>query len=308
MTLFSLIFALLIEQLRPLPVQQVVAGPLGRFSSLLVERFNDGRAANGRMVWLLVVIPATLAVGLVFYLLWQVHPLFALLFNVGVLYLTMGFRQESHFFTDIHLALRMGELDRARILLGEWRGGQYHEASSSEVARLAIEQALLSAHRNVFGVVFWFIVLPGPCGAVFYRLSRYFAEDWGRRRDAEFGEFGRFARTAFEWVDFVPVRLTAASFSVVGDFEDALFCWRTQAVLWPDRPSGILLASGAGAMGVRLGMPVHESGEIVDRPELGIGEEADADYMQSTVGLVWRALLLCLLLLALVGVAGWVGA
>ncbi|MBC9071347.1 CobD/CbiB family protein [Thauera sp. CAU 1555] len=308
MTLFSLIIALLIEQVRPLPAQQVVAGPLGRLSTLLVERFNDGRARNGQVAWLLVVIPATAVAGLAFYLLWQLHPLLAFLFNVAVLYVTMGFRQESHFFTDIHLALRMGELDRARSLLGEWRGGQYREASSSEVARLAIEQALVSAHRNVFGVVFWFIVLPGPCGAVFYRLTRYFAEDWGTRRDAEFGDFGQFARKAFEVIDFVPVRLTAASFSVMGDFEDAVFCWRTQAILWPDRASGILLASGAGAMGVRLGMPVHESGEILERPEVGVGEEADADYMQSTVGLVWRALLLCLVLLALVGIAGWVGA
>ncbi len=307
MTLFSLIVALLIEQVRPLPAQQVVLDPLRRISALLTERFNDGQARNGQVAWWLVVALPTLATILVHYLLWQLHPLFAFAFNIGVLYLTMGFRQESHFFTDIHLALRMGELERARALLGEWRGRQYHDASSTEVARLAIEQALVSAHRNVFGVVFWFIVLPGPAGAVLYRLARYFSDDWGNRRDVEFGEFGRFARKAFEVIDFVPVRLTAASFSVVGDFEGAVFCWRTQALLWADKASGILLASGAGAMGVRLGMPVHESGEIVERPEMGLGEEADADYMQSAVGLVWRALLLCLLLLALVGIAGWVG-
>lgn len=93
----------------------------------------------------------------------------------------------------------------------------------------------------------------------------------------------------------------------MGDFEGAIYCWRTQAVLWPDKSSAILLASGAGALGVRLGMPVHESGGIVDRPELGQGDEASADYMQSTVGLIWRALLVCLFLLVLVGLAGWVG-
>ncbi|THF60990.1 CobD/CbiB family protein [Pseudothauera rhizosphaerae] len=307
MTLFSLIIALLIEQVRPLPAQQVVLDPLGRLSAALTERFNDGQVRNGRIAWLLVIVLGTAGTALLHWLLSSLHPLFAFAFDIGVLYLTMGFRQESHFFTDIHLALRMGEIDRARALLGEWRGGQYREASSSEVARLAIEQGLVSSHRNVFGVVFWFIVLPGPAGAVLYRLARYFAEDWGMRRDAEFGAFGQFARKAFEVIDFVPVRLTAASFSVMGDFEDAVYCWRTQAMLWPDKASGILLASGAGAMGVRLGMPVHESGEVVERPEMGLGEEADADYMQSTVGLVWRALLLCLVLLALVGIAGWVG-
>ncbi len=307
MTLFSLIVALLIEQVRPLAAQQVVGAPLARLSGLLVERFNDGSARHGQLAWWLLVLAAVALTAALFYLLCAIHPLLAFAFNVGVLYLTMGFRHESHFFTDIHLALRMGELDRARALLGEWRGHQYREASSSEVARLAIEQALLSAHRNVFGVVFWFIILPGPLGAVLYRVARYLAEDWGSRRDAEFGQFGAFARKAFEIIDYVPIRLTSASFSVVGDFEGAIFCWRTQAVLWADKASGILLASGAGAMGVRLGMPVHESGEVMERPELGLGDEADADYMQSTVGLVWRALLLCLLLLALVGVAGWVG-
>lgn len=307
MTLFSLIVALLIEQVRPLPVQRVVLDPLRSLSGLLIDRFNDGQARHGRIAWWLIVVTATLVAALAYFALWHLHPLFAFAFNVGVLYLTMGFRQESHFFTDIHLALRMGEVERARALLGEWRGGLYHEASSSEVARLAIEQALVAAHRNVFGVAFWFVVLPGPSGAVMYRLARFFAEDWGQRKDAEFGQFGRFARQAFDIIDWLPARLTAASFSVVGDFEDAVYCWRTQAVVWPERSSSILLASGGGALGVRLGMPVHESGEIVERPEIGLGDEADADSMQRTVGLVWRALVLCLLLLGLVGLAGWVG-
>ena len=307
MTLFSLIIALLIEQLRPLPVQQFVTGPLRRLSAALTHRFNDGHARNGRIAWLLIVVLATVACAVAHFLLWHLHPLLAFAFNIVVLYFTMGFRQESHFFTDIHLALRMGELDRARSLLAEWRGGQYYEASSSEVARLAIEQALVAAHRNVFGVAFWFVLLPGPSGALMYRLACFLDEEWGSRTDAEFGEFGRFARQAFGVIDWIPARLTAASFSVAGDFEDAVFCWRTQAMLWPDKGSAILIASGAGALGVRLGMPVHISGEIVERPEMGLGDEADADYMQSTVGLVWRALVVCLLLLALLGLAGWVG-
>ncbi len=307
MTLFSLIIALLVEQVRPLPVERLVLGPLRSLSGWLVKRFNDGQAKHGKAAWWLIVVAATLGTAIAYFLLWELHPVFAFGFNVAVLYLTMGFRHESHFFTDIHLALRMGELDRARRLLAEWRGGQYYQASSSEVARLAIEQALVAAHRNVFGVAFWFVILPGPSGAVMYRFARFFADDWGRRNDPEFGDFGRFAQRAFELIDWLPARLTAASFSVAGNFEDAVYCWRTQALLWPDKSSAILIASGGGALGVRLGMPVHESGEVVDRPEMGQGSEADADHMQSTVGLVWRALLVCVVLLALVGVAGWVG-
>jgi adenosylcobinamide-phosphate synthase len=308
MTLFSLIVALLIEQLRPLPVGRFVQAPLKAFARFLENRFNDGEARHGAVAWWVAILTACFASALIYFVLWHVHPALALGFNVLVLYLTMGFRQVSHFFTDIQLALRMGELPRARQLIGEWRGRTHDASGSSEVARLAIEEALLSAHRNVFGVAFWFILFPGPSGAVLYRLSRFFDEEWGRRCGTpDFGDFGDFAQKAFAAIDWIPVRLTAAAFSIVGDFEDGVYCWRAQANQWKDKASGILLSSGGGALGVRLGMPIHESGEVVERPEMGIGDDADADFMQSTIGLVWRTLVLVFLLLALLGVAGWVG-
>jgi adenosylcobinamide-phosphate synthase len=308
MTLFSLIVALLIEQLRPLPVERFVQAPLKAFSRFLEDRFNDGEARHGAVAWWVAILTACFASALIYFILWHVHPALALVFNVLVLYLTMGFRQVSHFFTDIQLALRMGELPRARQLISEWRGRSHDDSGSSEVARLAIEEALLSAHRNVFGVAFWFILFPGPSGAVFYRLSRFFDEEWGRRQGAaDFGDFGDFAQRVFAIIDWIPVRLTAAGFSIVGDFEDGIYCWRAQASQWKDKASGILLSSGGGALGVRLGMPIHESGEVVERPEMGIGDDADADFMQSTIGLVWRTLVLVFLVLALLSVArmGW---
>jgi len=106
------------------------------------------------------------------------------------------------------------------------------------------------------------------------------------------------------------MRLTACTFAIVGNFEDAIYCWRTQASSWPDPESGIVLASGAGALGVRLGMPVSQMEMSVERPELGIGDAADVDFMRSAVGLVWRALvfwLIMLLLLSLASMASWVG-
>ena len=305
MTLFSLIFALLAEQLRPLSAHCSLLELLRRLSAVLLSRFSNGPAGMGRLSWVLVVMAAGFVTALASYLLWELQPVLAFAFNVVVLYLSMGFRHESQYFSDIHLALRMGEIERARGLLGEWRGAQYLRATPSEVARLAIEQALVEAHRTVFGVAFWFVILPGPSGAVMYRLARFFADDWGCRPEPRLADAGRFAKRAFQLIDWLPVRLTAASFSVVGDFEDAIYCWRTQAVLWPEKSSAILIASGGGALGVKLGMPIHESGEIVNRPEMGQGDDANADHMQSTVGLIWRALLVCLFLLTLVSLAGW---
>jgi adenosylcobinamide-phosphate synthase len=219
-----------------------------------------------------------------------------------------GFRQFSHYFTDIHHALRDGELDRARNLLSAWRGGHAHELNAEEVARVTIEEGLLASHRNVFGVIVWFVLfsllgLGGGAGALLYRLGQFLRARWG---EDELGAFGGFASRMFHLLEWLPIRLTAMTFAIVGDFEDTVHCWRTQAATWPDEDEGVL-ASGAGALGVRLGMPIPQGGLPFDRPELGVGDDADADFMQSTIGLVWRSVVFWLLLLLLMTLASLLG-
>ena len=310
-TLLSIVIALMIEQLHALPVKRVVSGPAARWAATLEDKFNDGGRSHGAIAWGLGVGLPVAMVLLAHALLTYFQPLAAFLLGVGVLYMTMGFRQFSHFFTDIHEALRAGEIDQARQLLAQWRGRAGDRLTSSEVARLSIEQALLASHRHVFAPLLWFVLI-GPAGALLYRFADSFGELWGQRGEIEFGEFGVFARRAFALIDWLPLRVTAAAFAVVGDFEDAVHCWRTQADRWPDGGSGILLASGAGALGVRLGSPVHEVMQDMeqpsDRPEMGLGDDADPDFMQSTIGLVWRTLVLGLAMLTLVWISGWVGA
>lgn len=306
MTLLAIILALAIDQAKPLPAAQIQAW-LQAYGRFLESRFNAGEHHHGFAAWMSgVAAPVALLLALQMLLAYFSHPLFSLALGVVVLYLTMGFRQFSHFFTDIHLALRMGEPGRARQLLAEWRGGSTEHLGSGEVARLAIEEALVSSHRHVFAPLFWFVLL-GPAGALLYRLSFNFQRQWGERRDPEFGDFGVFAAQAFAVIDWLPVRATALSFAVVGDFEDAVYCWRNQARRWAEEGAGILLASGAGALGVRLGMPLRADGEMADRPELGLGDEADADFMQSTIGLVWRTLVMALFVLTLLWISSWVG-
>ncbi|MCX7893119.1 MAG: CobD/CbiB family protein [Burkholderiales bacterium] len=305
MSLVSLILALALEQLRPFD-RRLVSTPLAAYADFLERHFNAGELQHGAIAWCLAVVPlAAAGWGLYAAAVW-LNPLLGVVVNVAVLYATMGFRQSSHFFTGMQRALREGDVDRARAILSQWRGGAYPSLSPSEVARLAIEDALVVSHRNVFGVIFWFMILPGPAGAIAYRAAERVAEHWNVTR-TDLGEFGAFARRAFELMDWLPVRLTALSFAIVGDFEDAVYCWRTQAARWADALAGIVIASGAGALGVRLGMPVARDGVVEDRPEMGTGDDADTAFLDSTVGLVWRALVLWLLLIGLIALARAVG-
>jgi cobalamin biosynthesis protein CobD/CbiB len=171
---------------------------------------------------------------------------------------------------------------------------------------VAIELALIASHRHVFGTIAWFLVAGAP-GAILYRLAAVVAERWGSRSDAQFGAFGRFAQRSFFWLDWLPARLTAASFAIVGNFEDAVYCWRTQAASWASETHGIILATGGGALGARLGGTLNQDGSAQYRPDLGIGDDADVDYMRSAVGLVWRALVLWMGLVLVVIVANALG-
>jgi adenosylcobinamide-phosphate synthase len=296
-SVLAVIAALAIEQWRPLGDRKAVSGALLALAGWLERSFNGGEFRHGLVAWLVAVVPAVVVAVVLHYALFAVSPLLALAFNIGVLYLTLGFRQVSHYFTDLHIAVKAGDIDRARALLDEWRGASGVVRSREEVIRLAIEGALLASHRHVFGVLLWYLLLPGPAGAILYRLAAYFASRW---RDT--GAFGRFANRAFHILEWPAVRLTAAAFAVVGDFEDAVYCWRTQARNWPDPDAGVVLAAGAGAMGVRLGMPVQELEGMQPRPEIGVGDPAESPFLDSTVGLLWRAVVVWVFALIVISV------
>lgn len=307
MSLLSLIAVFLLEQLQPLDYRRIVAEPLGTWADFVESQFNAGAYRHGVLAWCLAVLLPVAVVGGAYAALYALNPIFALLLNIGVLYLTMGFRQFSHHYTEIQLALRQDDLERARALLEEWQGRSAYNLGASDVARLSIEGALLASHRHVFAVLLWFVLLPGPCGALLYRLSLIVRERWADKGEDSGKGFATFSAQSFSIIDWLPVRVTAAAFAIVGDFEDAAYCWRTQAAQWPDRDLGIVLAAGAGALGVQLGRPVVEGVEVADRAELGLGDPADVDFMQSAVGLVWRATVLWVLLLFLLGLASLVG-
>lgn len=307
MSFFSLLAAFLLEQARPLGRDNRLLALFRGYAETIEHNFNAGQHRHGVVGWLLAVLVPVVAAGFLYQILFHITPLLAWVLNAAVLYYTVSLRQVRKPYGVISDALRNGDLSAAKAALQEWTGRPSEALSAREIAKLAIEQRLLDAHRDGFAVMAWFLVLPGPCGALLYRLASELDRAWGARSDDEFGQFGQFARTAFAALDWVPARLTAASFAVAGDFEDAVYCWRSQALSWVPHRQGILLASGAGAMGVRLGDAVPEGPTVRFRPELGTGDEPDADHLRSANGLVWRVLALWMGLVLLVSVANWVG-
>lgn len=302
MKFLALVLALLLEQAWPLRRGNRLYLAFERYADYLERQFNGLQASHGVIAWCVAVLPFAIATAVAYALLRHVSVLLAIGWSVAVLYATMGFRRFSHGYTEITQALREQNIATARDVLGRWRGIPADELGAADVARVSIELGLLQAHRHVLAPIFWFVIL-GPVGPVVYRAADLLAERWGRQVEPDKRAFAVFAERVFFWIDWLPARVTAATFSIAGNFEDAAYCWRTQAAGWGRGTEGVVLASGAGALGVRLGGALREEGMLNQRPELGIGDEVEVDDLGGTVGLIWRALVLWLFLLLLVSLA-----
>ncbi len=304
MAFFSMLAAVVLEHLRPLRRPLPHYQQYSRLLQYIERRFNAGEYSHGAIAWALAVLPLVAAIWLVFALLDGISPLLGWVWNVAVLYATLGFKYYSDDAVRIARLLRAGDLDGARALLAGWRGGDAGTFSEDDLTRIAIEQILAASHRQMFGVLFWFVLLVplGPIGAVLFRTASILSRRWV----ASAGLFGAFAQRAFLALNWLPARLTALTYAIAGNFEDATYCWRTQAEHWPDPEEGVVVAAGAGAMGLKLGQPVTVAGETVWRPELGTGQEPDADCIDSAVSMIWRGLLIWLAAGLLIVIAGWV--
>lgn len=302
MSFLALLAALLLAHYRPIPS---VLRPINWHASIttwLERHLNDGQARHGTIAWgLAVFLPALLIGTACFALHWFAEPLHMPL-AIASLYLVIDFSGFGSPAENIAATLRDHNIPLARQQLTEWNGDIAEAYGTVELARTTIETTLLRAHSELFAPVFWFVVL-GPGGAVLYRLAQLTNTAWGK----ETSQFYLVGSRIYYWLEWIPAHVTAIGFAVVGDFEDAMYCWRTQANQWKDRTAGMMLASGAGALGVRLGEPLSINGILEYRPELGLGDTADIDDLMSAVGLVWRVLVLLLALALLMTLANWLG-
>jgi adenosylcobinamide-phosphate synthase len=316
MSFFAILCALLIEQIRPLPARSLAHEAVRGWADWVCHNIDAGRPQLANLAWVVAAGIPTLVVLAVHVLLdgllgWP----FAVAWNVAVLYLTLGFRQFSHPFTQIREALDAGDEALARTLLAQWKRIDAEALPRSEVVRLVIEHSVVAAHRHVFGVLAWHSMFAavglGPSGAVFYRMAEFLRRRWDVAAGTASLEEPNMASLALSgvamdvWhaIDWIPARITALGFAVVGSFEDAIDRWRQHARRFPDDNDGLMLAATSGALNVRLGTAaVDESGGAQAswrEPQLG--------HLAQLVGLVWRTVVMWMVLLALLTLAHLLG-
>jgi adenosylcobinamide-phosphate synthase len=213
---------------------------------------------------------------------------------VAALYFALGHRSLRQHALRVRRALEAGNLHEARVQVGYMVSRDTAKMDTRAVAAAAVESVLENGNDAVFGALFWFLVAGAP-GVLLFRLANTLDAMWGYRTP-RYLYFGWAAARFDDFLNFVPARLTALTYALIGSTRSALRCWRLQAGEWDSPNAGPVMAAGAGALGLGLGGGAYYHGQWEERPPLGMGSPPDAGSIQAAIQLVRSGVALWLLL------------
>lgn len=263
----------------------------GNLAAWLEGKMNRNSLLTGSLAWLLAVGPW---VALAFAL----RPLAPFAVDVVLLYFALGAQSLGEHAEAIVAPLQAGDLPAARQRVGWIVSRETATLDESGVAKAACESLLENGNDAIFGALFWFALLGGP-GALLFRLANTLDAMWGYRTE-RYNLFGRCAARLDDALNYIPARLTALSYALLGKTRLALACWRSQAPGWDSPNAGPVMAAGAGSLGIALGGAAVYHGELEIRPPLGAGPAPVASDLRRAIFLVKNSLWLWLTVLFII--------
>lgn len=218
-----------------------------------------------------------------------------IIFSILILTLCIGHKSLHDHALPIAQALEAGDKDQARYLASRIVS---RDPATLNIPRATIESVLENGADSLFSALFWFLI-GGVPAVIFYRLANTLDAMWGYR-SPRYLYFGRVAARLDDVLNYIPARLTALSYAIIGDSKNAIQSWRQQATQWDSPNAGPVMASGAGALSITLGGPAQYDGHWHQRVTLGCGHEPKAQDIARALLLVRYSLLLWVAVLIII--------
>lgn len=264
----------------------------GQLAQRVETRFHADNRWRGVGALLLLLLPAG---TLSWWLTTRPGPLGQMLdalFSVWALYFALGHRSLHDHAQPIAAALHDGNEPLARAQTARIVS---RDPATLDCIPATCESVLENGNDAVFGALFWFICAGAP-GALVYRLANTLDGMWGYKTPRHMN-FGWAAARFDDLLNWLPARLTALTYALLGNTRTALQCWRHQATAWESPNAGPVMAAGAGALDIRLGGAAIYHGRREERPTLGNGRPPQAADIDRSLALVRHGVLLWLALL-----------
>lgn len=256
---------------------------------------KEQQMINGIIGLAILVIPVLLLTGFIA----RSEPSWIIyILEVLILYLAIGRQSLNQHVDAIYQALQKSdmELGRERVAMIVSRDTQ--QMQKKDISRAAVESVLENGSDAIFAAIFWYVVAGVP-GVVAYRIINTLDAMWGYKTK-RYQWFGFAAAKADDILNYIPARLTAISYALVGHWPWAIHCWKTQAKEWQGINPGVVMAAGSGALGVKLGGGDYYHGCFQERPVLGMGETVQPYHIIDSLKLLDRVVYLWLIVFLLI--------
>lgn len=275
----------------------------GNLASAIEKRLNIGGARFWRGALALLM---TLAIPLI--LLWLVQrvvgasALLLLLLDCAILYFAIGRQSLRQHALAVRDPLLKGDLNAARHATGRIVSRDTEQASEQELVTAVVETSLENTNDAIIASLVWY-ALGGSFGVVLHRCGNTLDAMWGYRTE-RFNLFGRCAARLDDLLGFVPSQLLSALYAICAQSGQRLAAvrnWFVQGWRWKSVNAGSVMASGATALGIRLGGSACYGGQRSERPSLGEGREPSLGDIDACFALQKRVLCVFLITLFILG-------
>ncbi len=219
----------------------------------------------------------------------------SLVANTVLLYFAIGHKSLHQHARAVSSALNHDDEDLAKIAASYMVS---RDSSAIEPIPATVESVLENGNDGVFGALFWFFIA-GGAGALLFRLANTMDAMWGYKTP-RFYYFGWAAARFDDALNYIPARLTAITYALLGNTKLALVCWKTQAPTWDSPNAGPVMSAGAGALNLKLGGAARYFGEWHERPVLGAGNPPVLNDIERALALIRHGVIMWLVIFLII--------
>lgn len=226
-------------------------------------------------IWIVFILPLLVVIALVNFLLdnW-LYGLPKIIFGVLILVYCMGpenlWVQTVRCINELHNGDTKGAIDCVASSFN------IPHPSNSQAFHQALTSAIfIEAHRRMFAVIFWFVVL-GPVGAVLYRSIDLCS------MQSDFG-ITAVSSKAHKFLDWIPARIFTLIFALGGHFQEVLKVWKKDVYTNINMNESLIAECGLAAL---------------DKNKEGVPEDGSAE--KDALELLDRVFVMGLLILAMI--------
>ncbi len=257
----------------------------------------------GMLAWFVCVVLLTVLLVVAIAYGKQFVNQFSLLPEVAVVYLCVGYTSLRQHALAVLFPLQKNRIEQAREKVGLIVSRDTQMMDATKIRQATIESVLENGSDAVIAPLFWYMVAGLP-GIILYRLANTLDAMWGYKTP-RFLYFGRFAARMDDILNWFPARITASLYTVLGNRSRAWHCWQEQSVHCESPNAGVVMAAGAGALGIQLGGDSIYHGQPKTKPILGEGQLPDNDDLMRALRLLDRSLYLLVGLLMTLAVVSY---